>query len=96
MIRLDVKKVFITMEKTDSPQKQAAVDNKSAFAGNPSSTQDEGPTHLGIDQMGESAGLDVHPEEPLATKEKLEARDEDRFDLDSTDAQTPAEPPVNL
>lgn len=87
------------MEKTDSLQKQTAVDNKSAFAGNPSSIADEGLNHLGVDQMGEGAGLDIQPEEPLATKEKMEARDADRFDLDSTDAQidtrTPAEPPAN-
>ncbi|MEM8504633.1 MAG: DUF6335 family protein [Cyanobacteria bacterium P01_D01_bin.1] len=87
------------MEKTDSLQKQTAVDNKGAFAGNPSSTADEGLNHLGVDQMGEGAGLDIQPEEPLATKEKLEARDADRFDLDSTDAQTgtrtPAEPAAN-
>ncbi|MBE9064569.1 DUF6335 family protein [cf. Phormidesmis sp. LEGE 11477] len=76
------------MENTDSLPKQAAVDGKSAFAGNSSSTQDEGPKHLGIDQMGESAGLDIHPEEPLATKEKLDARDQKRFDLDSADAET--------
>ncbi|EDX84320.1 hypothetical protein S7335_2017 [Synechococcus sp. PCC 7335] len=76
------------MENTDSLPKQAAVDGKSAFAGNPSSTQDEGTNHLGIDQMGESAGLDIHPEEPLATKEKLEARDQERFDLDSANPET--------
>ncbi len=78
------------MEKTDSPQKQNAVDNKSAFAGNPSSIADEGLNHLGVDQMGEGAGLDIQPEEPLATKEKLEARDEDRFDLNPVDASTEA------
>ena len=78
------------MENTDSLPKQAAVDGKSAFAGNPSSTQEEGPKHLGIDQMGESAGLDIHPEEPLATKEKLESRDQERFDLDSADPETAA------
>ncbi|MGB3786980.1 MAG: hypothetical protein WA949_03150 [Phormidesmis sp.] len=68
------------MEKTDSRPKQAAVDNKSAFAGNPSSIQDEGLQHLGVDQMGESAGLDIQPEEPLATEEKLEARDQNRLE----------------
>lgn len=75
------------MENTDSHPKQAAIDGKSAFAGNPSSTQDEGPNHLGIDQMGESAGLDIHPEEPLATKEQLEARDQERFELDSANTE---------
>ncbi len=68
------------MEKADSRPKQAAVDNKSAFAGNPSSTNDEGLSHLGVDQMGEGAGLDIQPEEPLATKEKLETRDQDRLE----------------
>lgn len=78
------------MENADSLPKQAAVDGKSAFAGNPSSINDEEPKHLGVDQMGESAGLDIQPEEPLATKEKLEARDQQRFDLDSANADTPA------
>lgn len=88
------------MEKTDSLPKQTAVDSKSAFAGNPSSTGDEELQHLGVDQMGESAGLDIQPEEPLATKETIEARDESRFDLDSTDAptdtRTSAESPTSL
>ena len=84
------------MEKTDSLPKQTAVDSKSAFAGNPSSTGDEELQHLGVDQMGESAGLDVEPEEPLATKDKLDARDDDRFELDSTSAETTVETQTNL
>ena len=93
------------MEKTDSRPKQGAVDNKSAFAGNPSSIKDEGLQHLGIDQMGESAGLDIQPEEPLATEEKLEARDQNRLEneleaeLDSGDSaviKTVGEAPTSL
>ena len=70
------------MEKTDSQPKQAALDNKSAFAGNTTA----GP-NTGIDQLGTDAGLDIAPEEPLATKEKLEARDDNRF-------EAPPEAPV--
>ncbi|MEL6261812.1 MAG: DUF6335 family protein [Cyanobacteria bacterium J06626_6] len=65
------------MEKTDSQPKTNAVDGKSAFAGNPAPDPE-----LGVDQMGITAGLDIQPEVPLATKEKLESRDESRFELD--------------
>lgn len=64
------------METTDSTAKQAALDNKSAYAGMPTPTPD-----MGIDQMGADAGLGVEPEVPLATKEALEKRDENRFDV---------------
>ncbi|MEL6899403.1 MAG: DUF6335 family protein [Cyanobacteria bacterium J06606_4] len=73
------------MEKTDSQPKQTAVDSKGAFAGNP------GPDpELGIDQLGTAAGLDIQPETPLATREKLESRDENRFELDPNSAASPA------
>ncbi|MEL7353157.1 MAG: hypothetical protein AAF171_15470 [Cyanobacteria bacterium P01_A01_bin.116] len=67
------------MENTDSQPKQAALDNKSAFAGNGSPEQESG---MGIDSMGQNAGLDIQPEEPLAIAEDLSARDENRYELD--------------
>ncbi|MEL6350239.1 MAG: DUF6335 family protein [Cyanobacteria bacterium J06627_28] len=64
------------METTDSAAKQAALDNKSAHAGMPTPTPD-----MGIDQMGTDAGLGIEPEAPLAVKEALEKRDDNRFDV---------------
>lgn len=72
-----VRKYLPQMEKTDSSAKQAALDNKAAHAGDGSVTREEG---MGIDEMGEQAGLDVQPEQPLSTKEDLERRDKNRFD----------------
>lgn len=66
------------MEDTDSRVKQAAVDNKSAYAGDISAEMED---EIGVDQLGEDAGLDIQPETPLAIKETLDARDENRFEL---------------
>lgn len=66
------------MENTDSQVKQAAVDNKSAYAGDLSAeTSDE----VGIDQLGTATGLDIQPESPLSVAEDLKARDENRMEL---------------
>lgn len=70
------------MENIDSKPKQAALDNKSAFAGNVSSDPE-----IGVTQLGTDAGLDIQPEEPLAVAEKLAERDEQRFELDSDSAE---------
>lgn len=66
------------MENTDPQVKQAAVDSKSAYAGDlTAETNDE----VGIDDMGTNAGLDIQPEEPLAVAESLKARDNNRAEL---------------
>ncbi|MEL7069841.1 MAG: DUF6335 family protein [Cyanobacteria bacterium J06581_3] len=66
------------MENTDSQAKQAAFDNKSAYAGDLSAeTNDE----VSIDQLGTAAGLDIQPESPLSVAEDLKARDENRMEL---------------
>jgi len=70
------------MENTDSKAKQAALDNKSAFSGNPTPTPE-----LGVDQLGADAGLDIQPEEPLAVAEKMAERDQQRFELDQNSAE---------
>ena len=72
-------KALQPMETTDSQAKQAAVDNKSAFAGAGSEKRDEG---LSIDQLGTNAGLNVRPEVPLSTAKDLHRRDEERAELD--------------
>lgn len=66
------------MEDTDSQQKQSAVDGKSAYAGNKWTE----PTDMGVDKMGDEAGLDIQPEEPLSVAENLSERDEERYELD--------------
>lgn len=65
------------MENTDSKAKQAALDNKSAYAGNVMPESE-----VGVDQLGERAGLDIQPETPLAVKESLDQRDQNRYELD--------------
>ena len=65
------------MEKTDSQAKQAALDNKSAYAGNVMPDPE-----MDVDPMGTRAGLDIQPEEPLAVAEDMQARDQDRYELD--------------
>lgn len=74
------------MEDTDSRPKQEAVDGKSAYAGNKWTE----PTDMGVDKMGDEAGLDVQPEEPLAVAEELSERDEDRYELNPDSANRPA------
>lgn len=85
------------MENTDSQAKQAALDNRSAYAGDlTAETNDE----VGIDQLGTAAGLDVQPESSLSVTEDLKARDENRAELipnaDDFDPNTAtaAQPPV--
>ena len=74
------------MEDTDSQQKQAAVDGKGAYAGNKWTE----PTDMGVDKMGDEAGLDVQPEEPLSVAEDLSKRDEKRYELDPNSANRPS------
>ena len=74
------------MEDTDSKSKQAAVDGKAAYAGNKWTE----PTEMGVDKMGDEAGLDVQPEEPLAVAEEVAERDDDRYELDPDSAKRPA------
>ena len=61
------------MENTETQAKQTAVDGKGAYAG-------QYPTdmEMTIDNMGEAAGLDMKPEEPVHTTEKMQQRDEER------------------
>ncbi|KPQ37490.1 MAG: hypothetical protein HLUCCA11_00145 [Phormidesmis priestleyi Ana] len=66
------------MENTDTQSKQAALDNKSAFAGNGSPKRERG---MEIDDLGESAGLDIQSEEPLAVADSLHDRDQERYEL---------------
>lgn len=65
------------MENTDSKAKQTALDNKSAYAGNVMPESE-----IGVDQLGERSGLDIQPETPLAVKESLDERDQNRYELD--------------
>ena len=74
------------MEDTDSKPKQTAVDGKSAYAGNKWTE----PTDMGVDKMGDEAGVDVQPEEPLAVAEDIAERDDDRYELDPDSAKRPA------
>ena len=67
------------MENTDSKAKQAALDNKSAFAGSGSEAKNEG---VSIDEMGANAGLHIRPEAPLSVARDLHSRDEHRAELD--------------
>ena len=71
------------MENIDTKAKQAALDNKSAFAGNPTPDPE-----VGVDQLGTNAGLDIQPEEPLAVAEKMAERDQQRYELDQSSAET--------
>ncbi|MGC1306351.1 MAG: DUF6335 family protein [Phormidesmis sp.] len=71
------------MENTDSKPKQTALDSKSAYAGNKWTE----PSEMGVDKMGTEAGLDIQPEETLSVAEDLEARDQDRFELDADSAK---------
>lgn len=75
------------MENTDTQAKQAALDNKSAYAGNVMPEAE-----IGVDQMGEQAGLDIDPEAPLAVEETFEERDRNRYELDPDSA---ADHPTN-
>ena len=65
------------MENEDSTAKQAALDNKSAYAGNISPDPE-----LDTEQLGEQAGLNIKPEHPLSVKADLEKRDQNRYELD--------------
>ncbi|MGB3570526.1 MAG: DUF6335 family protein [Phormidesmis sp.] len=83
------------MEDTDSKVKQSAVDGKSAYAGNVSAEMND---EVGIDQLGENAGLDIQPETPLAIKESLDARDKNRSELipNADDFSPEADPAIDL
>lgn len=65
------------MENTDSRVKQAALDNKSAYAGNVSPDPE-----MDIDELGRQAGLDIQPEKPLSVAEDFIKRDRNRYELD--------------
>ncbi len=65
------------MENTDSQVKQAALDNKSAYAGNVSPDPE-----MGIEELGKQAGLDIQPEKPLSVAEDFIKRDRNRYELD--------------
>ncbi|MGB7085599.1 MAG: DUF6335 family protein [Phormidesmis sp.] len=74
------------MEKADTQPKQAALDSKAAHAGDGSPAQEAG---MGVDKMGTHAGLDVQPEESLSVAEDLQARDQDRYELDVDSKEEP-------
>jgi len=86
------------MENTDTRAKQAAFDNKSAYAGDLTA---EANDEVGIDQLGIAAGLDIQPESPLSVAADLKARDENRAELIPTaddfapDTATADIPPVS-
>lgn len=65
------------MENTDSQNKQAALDNKSAYAGNVSPDPE-----MDTEELGTQAGLNIKPEEPLSVAEDLKKRDQRRYELD--------------
>lgn len=65
------------MENVDSLAKQAALDNKSAYAGNLSPDPE-----IDVEQLGEQAGLNIKPEHPLSIEEDFEKRDQNRYELD--------------
>ncbi len=75
------------MEKTDTQAKQAALDNKSAYAGNT-----EPDPEMDVDSMGSRAGLDIQPEDPLSVAEDINERDQNRYELDvDSKASRPAQ-----
>ena len=74
------------MENEDSAAKQAALDNKSAYAGNVSPDPE-----LDTEQLGEQAGLNVKPEHPLSIEADLEKRDQNRYELDVDSKEEAAE-----
>lgn len=65
------------MENTDSRSKQAALDNKSAYAGNASPDPE-----IDTEELGMQAGLDIKPGKPLSVAEDLHQRDQRRYELD--------------
>ncbi len=65
------------MENVDSAAKEAALDNKSAFAGNVSPDPE-----IDIDFLGEEAGLSVQLGKPLSVAEDFDKRDQNRYELD--------------
>ncbi len=65
------------MENTDSTSKQAALDNKSAYAGNVSPDPE-----VDTEELGMRAGLDIKPGKPLSVAEDLHRRDQHRYELD--------------
>ncbi len=65
------------MENADSPAKEAALDNKSAYAGNLSPDPE-----IDIDQLGEDTGLSVRPGKSLSVANDFDRRDQNRYELD--------------
>ncbi len=76
------------MENTDSQVKQAALDNKSAYAGNVSPDPE-----MDTEQLGKQAGLDIQPEKPLSVAEDFNKRDRNRYELD-LDSKTDSDQPI--
>ncbi len=64
--------------------KDFAYDGKGAVAGN----ENPLPEKDNADNLGQLAGIEFQPEEAIATKSKLEKRDEERWELDADSAQS--------
>ena len=61
---------------------QAKVAGEEAVGG-----QTPTPGQNDVDQLGKSAGIEMSDSEPLPTTEKLENRDDNRWELDSDSAE---------
>ena len=64
--------------------KEFAYDGKGSVAGDPSSL----PARNDVDNLGEQAGVELAEEEVVATQEKLEQRDENRWELNVDSAES--------
>ena len=65
----------------ESNQYQARVAGEEAVGG-----QTPTPGQNDVDQLGQAAGIEMSDSEPLPTTEKLENRDDNRWELDSDSA----------
>lgn len=63
--------------------KNAAYDGKGAVAGDTAPL----PERDNADTLGQRAGIDLAEGEAIATQERLEKRDENRWELDADSAQ---------
>jgi len=64
--------------------KNFAYDGKGAVAGDAAPL----PEKDNADTLGQQAGIDLAEEEAIATQEKLEQRDENRWELNADSAQS--------
>ena len=64
--------------------KNSAYDGKGAVAGNATPL----PERDNADSLGQQAGVELAEEEAIATKEKLDQRDEKRWELNADSAQS--------